>query len=112
MKTIKRSHASIAVVSMSMIVLFALSSAIAGQTGPSGVTRGSPEEGDDQSPMSMDEDDEAAQQQISQATTVPDRCDDVGEKSMAEQSALLVPYELVSLDYFGMVMRYFGDAGC
>jgi hypothetical protein len=112
MNMTRRNHASIAVMSISMIVLFALSSAIAGQAGSSDEAGIYPEEGDGQSPMSMDEDDEAAQQQISQASTVPDRCDDVGEKSVVEQSALLVPYELVSLDYFGMVVRYFGDVGC
>lgn len=112
MKTTRRNHASIAVVSMSAIVFFALSSAVAAPTDSSNPEAIDSQGWGDQSQSAMDEEDEAAQQQTSQASTVPDRCDDVGETSVTEQSAMIVPYELVSFDYFGMFVRYFGDVGC
>ena len=104
-------HISTVILSVTLAAVFAAPATLAEENVSSGAAKGIGDDPVDPRAAAPADTKLSEQKLTVGATHAEDRCDD-REEGLAEQTAGVVPYEALSLDYYGLFMRYFETTGC
>jgi hypothetical protein len=94
-----------------MFVLFAVHSALAEKVLSTSMPENAIDEMVERDQKSSHIDNHANKGEKSEAINVKNSCD-YNENSATGQTARIIPYEILSGDYFGMLAKYFNQATC
>ena len=111
MKTKRKNQATITTIAILMFVLFSVHSALADKMLSTSMPENAIVEMVERDRKSSHIDNHVNKGETSEAKNVKNTCD-YNEKSAAGQIARIIPYEILSGDYFGMLAKYFNQAIC
>lgn len=107
----KHNHASTVILSIALVAVFVAPTLLAEEASSTAAGNAFNDDRSDYHEALPVETDSSEQNKTSEAITAVDRCDD-RDRGLAERTNGVVPYEILSLDYFGLFMRYFETVGC
>ncbi len=112
MEIITRNYAFITVISIMMFVLFAFHSAFAEKSLPTNEPGNAYVELLDQDPTLSTEENRIEEKETIDVKGAKNICENRDNNTLTGKIVQMLPYEIVTGDYFGMFAKYFGYVAC
>jgi hypothetical protein len=112
MKTKRKNYVAVTILSILMLVLFLVHSAIAEKAPPTSVPEKAVVEMVDDGQAASNINSHTDNKETNEAKNVQYQCEFKKENSVAGKISLATPYEIISGDYFGMLAKFFDHTTC